>query len=108
VYHHFVLQVTDLIIPNAYQNVVLLPSNLVEPHEIGYLLGWGSVTYPNPIFPTQLQKTFMRILPNDRCMDMFHFEMHVGQFCAYNREGIGPCTVSLFEHNIHIHILFCF
>jgi hypothetical protein len=79
-----------------------LPFRDVFNNELGYIIGWGAVSYPNNDIPSFLQKAEMRVLSSIVCADLLNFEMHETQFCAFNRERVGGCHVSLLKYKIYI------
>jgi hypothetical protein len=78
--------------------VITLPYRGINYNDNGFVMGWGLTSYPNEVYPRSLQRAYMRILPPAICLDMFNFEMHDGQFCAYNQEGVGTCIVSFCKY----------
>ncbi|XP_011504804.1 PREDICTED: chymotrypsin-1-like [Ceratosolen solmsi marchali] len=86
-----IITVNEEIRLNFLQNVINLPNREIYDDDSGYVLGWGSTTHPNDTFPVILQKAYMYIYPLANCSEMYDFRLHIGQFCAYNDVGIGPC-----------------
>ncbi|XP_011504800.1 PREDICTED: chymotrypsin-1-like [Ceratosolen solmsi marchali] len=85
------LQVQELIQFNDYQKSIDLPDRDIADDDSGVILGWGAITHPQNTYPEYLQKSFMRIFPINYCYRLYDFKMHVGQICAVNQEGVGPC-----------------
>jgi hypothetical protein len=86
---------------NEFQKVIELPTKPAETNEIGYVLGWGSMTYPADTYPVQLQRALMRVFPLSFCLYMFNFQIQDGQFCAHKQKGVGACVVSFLKYFIN-------
>ncbi|XP_011504799.1 PREDICTED: chymotrypsin-1-like [Ceratosolen solmsi marchali] len=86
-----VIKLKDAIEFNEVQSAIQLLNRDVIDNEIGFILGWGSTTYPTLSYPTTMQKAAMRVIPQDYYPKMFRFIVHDTQFCALNKKGVGPC-----------------
>jgi hypothetical protein len=102
----FFLQLMQPLEINGRQFIVELPTRDINDNDAGFVYGWGLMSYPNRVYPRQLQKAQMIIFPTAICLDMFNFEMHDGQFCAYNQEGIGTCIVRVCKYCIILFFYF--
>ncbi|XP_011504645.1 PREDICTED: chymotrypsin-1-like isoform X2 [Ceratosolen solmsi marchali] len=86
-----VVKLKGLIELNEIQNVIELPARDVADNDKGFILGWGTISHPFHSFPTQMQKAKMTVIAQEECASFLKFKLHDAQFCADNRQGIGPC-----------------
>jgi hypothetical protein len=80
---------------NQFQNVIKLPNSDVKFNDKGIVLGWGSISHPEVTFPVKLQKTSVRVEKISSCARVYLFKIHDEQLCAFSKQGIGPCIVSI-------------
>ncbi|XP_011504639.1 PREDICTED: chymotrypsin-1-like [Ceratosolen solmsi marchali] len=77
---------------NEFQSAIELLDRDVAENESGFVLGWGSTSYPENSYPSQMQKAQMNILPARSYSSFFYFILHDTQFAALDKQGVGPCT----------------
>ncbi|XP_011504797.1 PREDICTED: kallikrein-8-like [Ceratosolen solmsi marchali] len=88
-----VIQLGKAIEFNEFQSAIELLNRDVIDNEIGFVLGWGSTTYPLNSYPLQLQKAEMNIVPSRMYKRLFNFLVHDIQFCVLDKRGVGTCTL---------------
>lgn len=64
--------------------------------ESAVISGWGIRRYPSNSVSLQLQKADMKIVPNTNCMAYVPARLYQGHVCAFQKKGVGACSVSLF------------
>ncbi|XP_011504807.1 PREDICTED: trypsin delta/gamma-like [Ceratosolen solmsi marchali] len=79
---------------NAFQNAIELLDRDVIENDHGYVLGWGSTTYPTLSYPTQMQKANMSVISENVYSQYITFLIHDTQFVAFDKAGVGPCVSS--------------
>ncbi|XP_011504806.1 PREDICTED: chymotrypsin-1-like [Ceratosolen solmsi marchali] len=73
--------------------VLLATDRDVAENDNGFVLGWGSTTFPENSYPLQMQKADMRIIPERFYSTYFKFLVHDTQFCVLDKKGVGTWTV---------------
>ncbi|XP_011504798.1 PREDICTED: chymotrypsin-1-like [Ceratosolen solmsi marchali] len=76
---------------NEFQSAIELLDRDVAENDNGFVLGWGSTTYPENSYPLQMQKANMRIIPERLYSTYFKFLIHDTQFCALDKAEVGAC-----------------
>jgi hypothetical protein len=83
---------------NQFQSAIELPTGHIDFNHVGIVTGYGSLSYPDPVYPIQLQKLIMRVLPSIICTRLFQFEISESQLCVHNSDGHGTCMVKCFDY----------
>jgi hypothetical protein len=78
---------------NEFQNMISLPSKPLTPEEEVSLCGWGLTSYPNEVYPNQIQNLTVKVKNCNDYQYAFEYNILHDQVCTLQEES-GACIVS--------------
>ncbi|XP_011504809.1 PREDICTED: chymotrypsin-1-like [Ceratosolen solmsi marchali] len=86
-----IVKLKEAIQLNEVQNTIEILQRDITENDRGFVLGWGSTSFPTLSYPTKMQKVNMNIVPERLYNNYFNFVLHDTQFGGLNKKGIGLC-----------------